>query len=147
MTDITHLVENYSQDQDVDKGVEATAKILKNSFDAIHRFDYKTFIQKFNKICSDHNKKCVEDAARDPSYRSKLQLYEKENNLLGCIIEIPINNIENTYVLCTGNREYKQRLNNIPFTLWYLKKVVQNHKKIKNAHFTGLYLKNITVFA
>lgn len=27
------------------------------------------------------------------------------------------------------------------------KKVVQNHKKIKNAHFTGLYLKNITVFA
>lgn len=84
---------------------------------------------------------------KDLSYRSKLQLYEKENSLLGCIIEIPISNIENTYVLRTGNREYKQRLNNIPFTLWYLKKVVQNYKKIKNAHFTGLYLKNITAFA
>lgn len=42
---------------------------------------------------------------------------------------------------------YKLCLKLTTFYTLVPKKVVQNHKKIKNAHFTGLYLKNITVFA
>lgn len=141
-TDIQHLVDAYAKDNDMDKGVASTKEILLNSFGAIYRFDYKTFVKKFEEICIKHNKKCDEGTDKYPSYKSHLQSMNKTNNVLGCIVEVPIPDVKNIYILTEGNRRHKQRLKNIPFT----KDIIRIIKKMKGFDFVIVcaYSQNFT---
>lgn len=115
-TDIQQTVDAYAKDNDLDKSAKNISQIVCNSFNATYRFDYNVFIKRFEEICLKHNQKCNEGTEKYPSYKNRLRSFKKSNSIVGCIVEIPVSDNKNTYIITKSNRYYKQRIKNIPFT-------------------------------
>lgn len=121
-------------DQDMKNG-KAPNIVFQLVSDRINReknYDYKQFIENFRNVSNNHNNKCN-------IYRENLKKVAQENNveniLLGCLIEIPYPQTSE-YVLCSGNKKWRQRMNGIPIT----KDMLLAIQNMKNFDFIIIYM-------
>lgn len=112
-SNIEKTVNDYKKNKDLDKGTDALKRILTENFNAMDRFEYNNFIKIFNYTCSEHNGKCYDSTI--PGYRSNLKTYAL-NYVLGCMIEIPLQETTKDYVLKRNGKEHIQRINRFPYT-------------------------------
>ena len=113
------LAEKYSDkellESDIQNGeaVKPVLSSVEDYFELRNNFKYQVFIDNFNKVCDDHNKKCN-------MYRENLiQTYNNKDYSLYCLVEIPY--IKENYFYIPGLKgSRKQVINGIPITFGML---------------------------
>ena len=109
------IVDKYKKDSSIENGIRGLEKGMTQYFNSIRNFDYKEFIDRFDRICSEHNDKAE-------GYRDRIKGKYNKNVKLGCIIEIPSQ--MNEYIV-TDERyiSSRQNINGVPLTVNMLMKI------------------------
>lgn len=97
-------------EKDIHDGTAAkfTKKMLEERFDHKTNFNYSSFIDNFQDVCSDHDNKCN-------VYRKNI-FREKKQNVLGCIVEIPYPSSIDYLITDMNLNERRQTIKGVPFT-------------------------------
>ena len=116
-----NLVKKYKDEELLNKDIQS-GKALKSLLDIVeedfelhYKFDYKSFIDNFRRVCNEHNNNC-------DAYRENLKSLESEHITLGCLIELPYS-LMNKYLLYDNKGERIQVLKGIPISRDMLKTI------------------------